>query len=81
MLQLSFAHCPAAGERAVFQPRSATFQQEVGEDIRTVLEAALLQVRACNLGWMYTCLATARMSCLHQISVLHVAHLTLAAGP
>ncbi len=32
-----------AGERAVFQPRSATFQQEVGEDIRAVLEAALLQ--------------------------------------
>lgn len=37
---------PPAGERAVFQPRSATFQQEVGEDIRSVLEAALLQARA-----------------------------------
>lgn len=36
---------PNAGERAVFQPRSAAFQQEVGEDIRGVLEAALLQVR------------------------------------
>lgn len=32
-----------AGERAVFQPRSATFQADVGEDIRAVLEAALRQ--------------------------------------
>lgn len=41
-----------AGERAVFQPRSALFQQSVGDDIRPVLEGALLQVRwgASRLG-------------------------------
>lgn len=52
MPQIAIAHCLAAGERAVFQPRSATFQQEVGEDIRAVLEAALLQVqfRAISAG-------------------------------
>ena len=44
--------CPA-GERAVFQPRSATFQQEVGEDIRDVLEAALLQHSCLSRGdWL-----------------------------
>ena len=30
-----------AGERVVFQPRSATFQSGVGEHVREVLEAAL----------------------------------------
>lgn len=30
----------------MFQPRSAAFQADVGEDIRSVLEAALLQARA-----------------------------------
>jgi ubiquitin fusion degradation protein 1 len=42
-----------AGERAVFQPRSASFQQDVGEDIRGVLEAALLQHSCLTQGdWL-----------------------------
>ena len=44
----------------MFQPRSATFQQEVGEDIRGVLEAALLQARqeCCCLALLPTCRCT-----------------------
>jgi len=38
------------GTRAVFQPRSADFQQAVGDDLREVLEAALLQHSALSVG-------------------------------
>lgn len=37
---------PLTGERAVFQPRSALFQEAVGEHIREVLEGAL-HTQAC----------------------------------
>lgn len=51
-LKVSYRRLPT-GERAVFQPRSATFQQEVGEDIRGVLEAALLQHSCLTRGdWL-----------------------------
>ncbi|KAL4856793.1 General transcription factor IIH subunit 2 [Chlorella vulgaris] len=51
-LQVAYRRLPK-GERAVFQPRSASFQQDVGEDIRGVLEAALLQHSCLTQGdWL-----------------------------
>lgn len=51
-LHVAYRRLPKGG-RVVFQPRSATFQQEVGEDIREVLEAALLQHSCLTRGdWL-----------------------------
>ncbi|KAL4434646.1 hypothetical protein ABPG77_002769 [Micractinium sp. CCAP 211/92] len=51
-LKVSYRRLPK-GERAVFQPRSAHFQQSVGDDIRPVLEGALLQHSCLTRGdWL-----------------------------
>jgi ubiquitin fusion degradation protein 1 len=38
------------GTRAVFQPRLATFQQAIGDDVESALESALLQHSALTVG-------------------------------
>ena len=53
----------------MFQPRSAAFQGEVGDDIRPVLEAALLQVRV-GLG-LAVAQGTRCPECRCRPAVLH----------
>jgi ubiquitin fusion degradation protein 1 len=48
-LEVAYRRLPKA-TKAIFQPRSALFQQAIGEDLREALEAALLQHSALTVG-------------------------------
>ncbi|KAL4537224.1 hypothetical protein Ndes2526B_g04870 [Nannochloris sp. 'desiccata'] len=49
LLEVAYRRLPKA-TKAVFQPRSALFQEAIGEDLRESLEAALLQHSALTVG-------------------------------
>jgi ubiquitin fusion degradation protein 1 len=48
-LEVAYRRLPKA-ERAVFQPRSALFQEAIGDDLREALEVALLQHSCLTVG-------------------------------